>query len=105
MQKVTLNDNEVKQIEYAEDYEEFINSILKAFNLDERLRDKMVIKTDDGTLIENADDFDSNIIGDFPPILVTVNIPKNPNKNEEEKNIKKKMIKKMIKKMKMKNKK
>ena len=89
MQKVTLNDNEVKQIGYTEDYEEFINSILKAFNLDERLRDKMVIKTDDGTLIENADDFDSNIIGDFPPILVTVDIPKNPNKNEEEKNIKK----------------
>ena len=88
MQKVTLNDNEVKQIEYAGNYEEFKNSILKVFNLDESLRDKMVIKTDDGTLIENADDFDDNIIGDFPPILVTVDIPKKPNKNEEEKDIK-----------------
>ena len=88
MQKVTLNGNEVKQINYADNYEEFINSILKAFNLDESLRDKMEIKTDDETIIQNADDFEDNIIAYFPPILVTVDIPKKPNKNEEEKDIK-----------------
>ena len=86
MQKVTLNDNEIKQINYADSYEEFINSILKAFNLDESLKDKMIIKTDDGTLIQSADDFEDNIMGEFPPILVTVEIPKKPSKIEEEKN-------------------
>ena len=88
MQKVTLNDNEIKQIEYAEDYDEFINSILKVFNLDECLKEKMRIETDDGTVIQNAEDFDDNVIGVFPPILVTVEIPKKPSKKEEEKNIK-----------------
>ena len=86
MQKVTLNNNEIKQIKYADSYEEFINSILKAFNLDECLKDKMRIQTDDGTVIQNGDDFDDNIMGEFPPILVYVEIPKKPSKIEEEKN-------------------
>ena len=86
MQKVTLNNNEIKQIDYVETYEEFINSILKVFNLDECLKEKMRIQTDDGTVIQSADDFDDNIMGDFPPILVTVEIPKKPSKIEEEKN-------------------
>ena len=84
MQTVTLNNKDTKKIEYAENYEEFLDSIIKAFNLDENLRNKMIIKTEDGTVIESQDDFDDNIMGDYPHIFVTVEIPKKEIINEEE---------------------
>ena len=76
MEKVTLNDNECKFIDFAETYEDFINNIINVFGLDENLKYKMKIQTDDGTLINNSDDFEYNVIGEFPPILVCVDIPK-----------------------------
>ena len=85
MQSVTLNNKETKKIELTDNYEEFLIFILKAFGLDENLKDKMIIKLEDGTPIENNDDFDNNIMGDFPHVFVFVDIPKNFSKLEDTK--------------------
>ena len=73
MQRVTLNNKENKKINLADNYEDFLTFILKAFGLDENLKDKMIIKTDDGTPIESQNVFDDLILGDFPDVFVSVN--------------------------------
>ena len=83
MQSVTLNNKELKKIEYAGNYEEFLNLIIKTFNLDENLKQKMKIQTEDETLIESQDDFEDNIMGDYPHIYVEVEIPKKQTIKEE----------------------
>ena len=85
MQSVTLNNKETKKINYLDNYEEFLTSILEAFRLDENLKDKMIIKTKDGDKIESQDDFENLILGEFPHVFVSVDIPKNFSKFEETK--------------------
>jgi hypothetical protein len=70
MQKV-IKDNKEFNINYANNFEEFLTSIISAFKINENLNDKMIIELDDGTLIENSDDFDDCILGQYPPIFVS----------------------------------
>ena len=70
MQKVIL-DNKEYTINHANNFEEFLTSIINAFKINKNLNDKMIIELDDGTLIENSDDFDDCILGQYPPIFVS----------------------------------
>jgi len=74
MQSVILNNKEKKKIKYSDNYEEFLTLILEAFELDENLKNKMTINTEDGTYIESQDDFEDNIAGEFPDIYVNVHV-------------------------------
>ena len=71
MQKVTIDNKEFKTINYANNFEEFLTSIINAFKINKNLNDKMIIELDDRTLIENSDDFDDCILGQYPPIFVS----------------------------------
>ena len=80
MQKVIIDNKEFKTINYANNFEEFLTSIINVFKINENLNDKMIIKLEDGTLIENSDDFEEYILGKYPPIFVSFK------KNEPKKN-------------------
>ena len=80
MQKVTIDNKEFKTINYANNFEEFLTSIINTFKINENLNDKMIIELDDRTLIENSDDFEEFILGKYPPIFVSFK------KNEPKKN-------------------
>ena len=71
MQKVTIDNKEFKTINYANNFEEFLTSIINTFKINENLNDKMIIELDDRTLIENSDDFNNCILGQYPPIFVS----------------------------------
>ena len=82
MQKVTIDNKEFKTINYANNFEEFLTSIINTFKINENLNDKMIIELDDRTLIENSDDFEDCILGKYPPIFVSFkkNEPKKKSK-------------------------
>jgi len=83
-QKVVLNNDIIKEIDYTTSYEELIDKILQEFNLDKKLKNKLIIETEDHTVIDGEDSFIDCIVDEnYPTIFVKVDIPKqSPTKNE-----------------------
>jgi hypothetical protein len=83
-QKVVLNNNIIKEIDRSKSYEELIDKILKEFNLDEKLKQKLIIETEDKTIIDEEESFNDCIVDDdYPKIFVKVDIPKQSSTNNE----------------------
>jgi len=69
-EKVIFN-KEIKYIKQCENYEELLNEIKKTFNIDNIYDNKIMIKTEDETEINNQDDFDL-IADEYPPLNIYI---------------------------------
>ena len=91
-EKITFN-KEIKYIKPCENFEELFKEIKKAFNIDDIYDNKIEIKTEEETDIKDQDDFDNNILDEYPPLIVKIpnysnnqNIKNNNNQNNNNQN-------------------